>query len=93
MGHAFKPGASLRTHHFLAASSELGWHHVNGQGIFFSSRGQQTWLFLPAVIAGTCKSIFLLINPLAKTLPASLAKWMVIAWAVYIPLKCGALSP
>lgn len=69
MGHLHKPGASLRTHHFLAASF---WSLV---GIFLMTRGYfflyavgKTWLFLPAAVAGTCKSIFLLDKSAHKTL-------------------------
>jgi hypothetical protein len=69
MGHAFKPGASLRTHHLLAASI---WSLV---GIFLMSRGffflqvvARTWLLLPAIFVGTCKSIFLLDKSARKTL-------------------------
>jgi hypothetical protein len=69
MGTAFKPGASLRTHHFLAASI---WSLV---GIFLMTRGyfflhavDGLWLFLPATILGTGKSIFLLDKSAAKNL-------------------------
>jgi len=69
MGHTYKPGASLRTHHFLAASI---WSLV---GIFLMTRGYfflhavgRTWLFLPAVIVGTGKSIFLLDKSARKNL-------------------------
>lgn len=69
MAPAYKPGASLRTHHFLAASI---WSLV---GIFLMTRGYfflhavgRLWLFLPATVAGTCKSIFLLDKSAAKNL-------------------------
>ena len=69
MRHAYKPGASLRTHHFLAASI---WSLV---GIFLMTRGyfflhavSGVWLFLPAVIVGTCKSIYLLDKSALKNL-------------------------
>lgn len=69
MATAHKPGASLRTHHFLAASI---WSLV---GIFLMTRGYfflqavgRAWLFLPATIAGICKSIFLLDKSARKNL-------------------------
>lgn len=69
MGQAYKPGASLRTHHFLAASI---WSLV---GIFLMTRGYfflhavgRVWLFLPATVVGTCKSIFLLDKSALKNL-------------------------
>jgi len=64
-----KPGASLRTHHFLAASI---WSLV---GIFLMTRGAlflhttgKLWLAIPAIGVGTGKSIFLLDNAARKNL-------------------------
>jgi len=56
-----KPGASLRTHHLLAASI---WSLIGlllmARGYSFLRAVSQVWLFLPAVLAGTCKSLLLL---------------------------------
>ena len=69
MRSSCKPGVSRRTHHFLAASI---WSLV---GVFLMTRGAfylhtagRLWLFLPAVAAGTCKSIFLLDRAARKNL-------------------------
>jgi len=64
-----KPGASLRTHHFLAASiwSLVGIFLMTRGGLFLHTAGS-LWLFLPAVVVGTCKSIFMLDKAARKNL-------------------------
>ncbi len=69
MNATYKPGASLRTHHFVAASI---WSLV---GVFLMARGSlflhtasRLWLFLPAVAVGTCKSLFMLDKAARKNL-------------------------
>lgn len=66
---AHKPGASLRSHHFLAASiwSLVGLFLMT-RGYFFLQTIGRVWLFLPAAMAGTCKSIFLLDKSARKNL-------------------------
>lgn len=61
MRPTWKPGASLRTHHLLAASiwSLVGLVLMTRGGLFLHAAGR-LWLFVPAVVVGTCKSIFLL---------------------------------
>lgn len=69
MGSFCKPGASLRTHHFLAASIwSLVGIFLMTRGYFFLHAAGSTWLFLPAVVVGTCKSLFLLDKSAVKNL-------------------------
>ena len=69
MGNAFKPGASLRTHHFLAASIwSLVGIFLMTRGFFFLHAVARTWLFLPAIVVGTYKSLFLLDKSAGKNL-------------------------
>ena len=64
-----KPGVSLRTHHFLAASIwSLVGVFLMTRGAFFLHTAGRLWLFLPALVAGTCKSIFLLDKAARKNL-------------------------
>lgn len=61
MKPTWKPGASLRTHHFLAATiwSLVGIFLMTRGGLFLHAAGL-LWLFLPSIVVGTFKSIFLL---------------------------------
>lgn len=69
MGLTRKPGASLRTHHRLAASiwSLVGILLMTRGGLFLYTAGR-LWLFLPAVAVGTAKSLFLLDKAARKNL-------------------------
>ena len=69
MGLTRKPGASLRTHHRLAASiwSLVGIMLMTRGGLFLHGVGRM-WLFLPAVAIGTCKSLFMLDKAARKNL-------------------------
>lgn len=69
MGPSCKPGATLRTHHCLAASI---WSLV---GILLMTRGglflhavDRLWLFLPAMAVGTGKSLVMLDKAARKNL-------------------------
>lgn len=69
MGLLPKPGASLRTHHFLAASiwSLVGIMLMTKGGSYLYAVGR-LWLFLPALAAGTGKALFLLDKSARKNL-------------------------
>lgn len=69
MDSTCKPGASLRAHHFLAASlwSLVGLFLMTRGGLFLHTAGR-LWLFLPAVVVGTLKSIFMLDKAARKNL-------------------------
>ncbi len=69
MGPTCKPGASLRAHHFLAASiwSLVGFFLMTRGGLVLDAVGR-TWIFIPAIVVGTCKSIFLLDKAARKNL-------------------------
>ena len=69
MGSTCKPGASLRTHHWLAASvwSLVGIMLMTRGGLFLHAAGR-LWLFLPAVAVGTAKSLFMLDKAAGKNL-------------------------
>jgi len=64
-----KPGASLRTHHCLAASiwSLVGIMLMARGGLFLHAVGK-LWLFLPAMAVGTIKSFFMLDKAARKNL-------------------------
>ncbi|MDD5758193.1 MAG: hypothetical protein PHI06_03835 [Desulfobulbaceae bacterium] len=69
MATTHKPGATLRTHHFLAASIwSLVGIFLMARGYFFLQTVGRAWLFLPASLAGTGKSIFLLDKSARKNL-------------------------
>ncbi len=61
MGLNLKPGASLRTHHYFAASvwSLVGLFLLI-RGCLFLRQAGQMWLLLPALAVGTAKSRFML---------------------------------
>lgn len=69
MGLPCKPGASLRTHHCLAASiwSLVGIMLMTRGGLFLHAAAR-VWLFVPAVAVGTCKSLFMLDKTARKNL-------------------------
>ena len=69
MGLTRKPGASLLTHHCLAASiwSLVGIMLMIRGGIFLHG-ATSLWLFLPAMVVGTCKSLFMLDKAAGKNL-------------------------
>lgn len=69
MGPTCKPGASLRTHHRMAASvwSLVGIMLMVRGGLFLHGAGMM-WLTLPAMGVGTCKSLFLLDKAARKNL-------------------------
>lgn len=69
MGPTCKPGASLRTHHLLAASiwSLVGTFLMTKGGLYLHDAGR-TWLFIPAIGIGTGKSILLLDKSARKNL-------------------------
>ena len=64
-----KPGASLRTQHYFAASlwSFVGIMLMARGGIFLHGTGK-LWLILPAMAIGTCKSLFMLDKSAHKNL-------------------------
>lgn len=69
MGLTRKPGASLRTHHRIAAAiwSLVGIMLMIRGGLFLHGVGMM-WLFLPAVVVGTCKSLWMLDKAARKNL-------------------------
>jgi len=64
-----KPSASLRTHHFVAAAvwSLVGISLMIRGGLFLHAAGR-VWLMIPALVAGTAKSLYLLDKTARKNL-------------------------
>lgn len=65
----WKPGASIRTHHYLAAAiwSIVGLSLLVRGGSYLLTAGK-VWLVLPAILLGTIKSLFILDKSARKNL-------------------------